>query len=90
MTDTTPDSARTRRDATPLRLARRALVLLVGIPIALLGMIGLIAPGVPGIPLMIAGLAVLAIEFDWAQRRVEGLRATARRMLARERDPAGR
>ncbi len=89
MTDATPNSARPRRDPTPLRLARRALVLLVGLPIALIGIVGLIAPGVPGIPLMIAGLAVLAIEFDWAQRRVERLRATATRVLSRGRNTAG-
>lgn len=38
----------------------------VGTTLVLLGLIFLVLPG-PGIPLIIAGLAILATEFAWAE-----------------------
>ena len=38
----------------------------VGVTLTLLGIIFLVLPG-PGIPLIIAGLAILATEFTWAE-----------------------
>ncbi len=38
----------------------------VGVTLLVLGIVFLILPG-PGIPLIIAGLAILATEFTWAE-----------------------
>ncbi len=38
----------------------------VGLTLLILGLIFLVLPG-PGIPLIIAGLAILATEFAWAE-----------------------
>lgn len=45
---------------------RWVAVSLVGGSLLILGLIFLILPG-PGIPLIIAGLAILASEFTWAE-----------------------
>lgn len=74
-----------RPAAAAWRWIRRILVLLVGVPLVLLGLLLLVAPG-PGTPVLIAGLAVLAIEFQWARRRMHSLRTMARRLLKREED----
>lgn len=47
----------------PLRWVVAAFV---GTSLVLAGLIGLVFPVIPGIPLLIAGLAVLASEFAWA------------------------
>jgi uncharacterized membrane protein YbaN (DUF454 family) len=39
----------------------------VGGTLVLLGLTGLVIPVIPGIPLLIAGLAILATEFTWAE-----------------------
>ena len=39
----------------------------VGGTLVLLGLTGLVLPVIPGIPLLIAGLAILATEFTWAE-----------------------
>jgi uncharacterized protein YqgC (DUF456 family) len=38
----------------------------VGSSLVFVGLLGLVFPVIPGIPLLIAGLAVLASEFAWA------------------------
>lgn len=47
----------------PLRWVVAAVA---GTALVLAGLIGLIFPVIPGIPLLIAGMAVLASEFAWA------------------------
>jgi uncharacterized protein YqgC (DUF456 family) len=39
----------------------------VGGTLVLVGLTGLILPVIPGIPMMIAGFAILASEFTWAE-----------------------
>ncbi len=39
----------------------------VGGSLVLIGLTGLVLPVIPGIPLMIAGFALLASEFAWAE-----------------------
>ena len=83
MTDATPDQAAEMAARSGLwRLLRRVLVLVVGVPVALLGVALLVAPG-PGTPILLAGLAILATEFRWAQRQMDRLRTAARRLLGR-------
>lgn len=52
-----------RRLPHPLRWL---VVATVGATLVVLGIIFLVLPG-PGIPLIIAGLAILATEFTWAE-----------------------
>lgn len=39
----------------------------VGGTLVVLGLSGLVLPVIPGIPLLVAGLAMLATEFAWAE-----------------------
>lgn len=48
------------------RLARQIVTAVIGGTLLLGGIVMLVTPG-PGIALMLAGLAVLAIEFAWAR-----------------------
>lgn len=48
------------------RVSRKAIVGLLGVTILIFGAVLLVLPG-PGLLVIIAGLAVLATEFAWAQ-----------------------
>ena len=48
----------------------RVPVALVGFAAMLLGVVLLVLPG-PGLPLIVVGLAILALEFAWAERTLE-------------------
>jgi len=87
MSDVPAPPAAERPAAIAWRWIRRILVLLVGVPLVLVGLLLLVAPG-PGTPVLLAGLAVLAIEFPWAQRRMQALRTMARKVFRREEDTA--
>ncbi len=49
------------------RSGKRVAVTVAGFVVLLLGVIMLVTPG-PGIPTIIAGLAILATEYVWAER----------------------
>jgi uncharacterized protein (TIGR02611 family) len=59
----------------------RVVVLVVGLVLVAAGLVMLVIPG-PGIAAILAGLALLATEFDWARR----LLAHARRRFNAARD----
>ena len=63
-------------------LGRRAGVLLLGVSVVSIGIAMLVLPG-PGILVIPAGLGILALEFEWAQRWLARIRRRAG--LARER-----
>jgi len=65
-----------------LLTGRRALVLLAGAALGLLGFVLLFLPG-PGLPVLFCGLTVLATEFAWAERLLGRLRARVRRLATR-------
>lgn len=69
-----------------MSLSRKLGVLLVGLPLVVVGIILLPLPG-PGSLVIFAGLAVLAIEFAWAERwsrRIrDGVRAVWERITGR-------
>jgi uncharacterized protein (TIGR02611 family) len=48
----------------------RAAVVLAGFVVVLVGVAMLVLPG-PGLPVIAAGLAILALEFVWAERVLE-------------------
>ena len=57
-----------------LRHIRKVVLFVVGSTVALLGLI-LVATPVPGTPVALAGLAILAVEFEWARRWLARTRA---------------
>ncbi|UYM06682.1 PGPGW domain-containing protein [Solicola gregarius] len=58
------------------RFARKILFAALGVLLLLVGIAGLVLPG-PGLLIMFAGVAVLALEFEWAARRVDFIRDKA-------------
>lgn len=59
-----------------LRNGKRIAITIVGIVLVLGGLVLMVLPG-PGIVLLIAGLAVLATEYVWAQRMLNFARHKA-------------
>ena len=58
------------------RSTKRAVVLVVGVALLVLGFIMMVAPG-PGILFLVAGLALLATEFAWAEHLLTKARKQA-------------
>jgi uncharacterized protein (TIGR02611 family) len=67
-----------------LRLARKIAVALVGGLVVLVGMVMIVLPG-PAVVVIPFGVAILATEFEWAQRLLLQLRALGTRVLDRVR-----
>lgn len=66
--------------------ARRTGVLLLGVLLCVAGAALLVLPG-PGLLVLVAGLAVLSIEFAWARRLLLRARAELRRRAGRSGEP---
>lgn len=60
-----------------LRNGKRIAISIVGGLLLLAGLVMMITPG-PGIVFILAGLAVLASEYAWAQRALERTKAKAK------------
>lgn len=60
------------------RNSRRAAISVVGAALVLVGLALLVLPG-PGLLVIIAGLAVLATEYAWAQKTLEKTKEKAKR-----------
>jgi uncharacterized protein (TIGR02611 family) len=58
------------------RNAKRIVVGVIGTAVIIAGLFMLVLPG-PGILTVVAGLAILASEFDWAERWMHRLRDRA-------------
>jgi uncharacterized protein (TIGR02611 family) len=58
------------------RSSRRAAVFVVGVALLVVGLIMFVTPG-PGIVLVVAGLAVLATEFAWAEHLLDNAKVKA-------------
>ncbi|MCC7257250.1 MAG: PGPGW domain-containing protein [Gammaproteobacteria bacterium] len=57
------------------RLARRIVIALLGGTVILIGVIMLVTPG-PALIVIPTGLAILALEFAWARRWLQRLKAS--------------
>jgi uncharacterized protein (TIGR02611 family) len=68
-----------------VRSTRRLAVLVVGAAVTVAGLVMLVTPG-PGLVVIIAGLAILATEFTWAEILLE----RAKRQALRAKDAAVR
>jgi len=73
------------------RLARQIVVGVIGGTVVLVGVVMLVTPG-PALVVIPLGLAILAIEFAWARRWLNKLKASLTReqlngLLGRAREP---
>ena len=48
---------------------RKVLAVVIGFPLLLIGLVMIPLPG-PGLPIVVAGLFVLSLEFEWARRHL--------------------
>ena len=60
------------------RSTKRIVVFVVGVALVLLGIALIPLPGPFSIPLMIAGLAVLATEYVWAEKMLDTVKERAK------------
>jgi uncharacterized protein (TIGR02611 family) len=60
-----------------LRIAKRALVAVLGFSVVAIGIVMILTPG-PAILVIPTGLAILAVEFAWARRWLRRVKAFAR------------
>jgi uncharacterized membrane protein len=63
---------------------RRVFVILGGFPLIIVGILLLVLPG-PGIPVIILGLFILSLEFEWASRYLQKAKDTQRKALEKAR-----
>jgi uncharacterized protein (TIGR02611 family) len=63
---------------------RKIIVALVGFPIVLLGIVLIPLPG-PGILVSLLGLLILSLEFDWAKRHSDRVKALLRDIIEKAR-----
>ncbi len=59
-----------------VRLARRAVILVIGGTVVLLGIVMVLTPG-PGLLVILGGLAILGTEFLWARRLMKNIKERA-------------
>jgi uncharacterized protein (TIGR02611 family) len=64
------------------RSSKRAAVFVVGVALLAIGFVMFVTPG-PGIVLVVAGLAVLATEFAWAEYLLDKAKEHASRAAAK-------
>ena len=62
-----------------LKQARRAIVIVIGFTVLVLGIVLIVLPG-PAVLVIPLGLAILATEFVWARRLLVRFRWKARRL----------
>lgn len=60
-------------------IAKRIILETLGWLLVLVGLAALVLPG-PGLLALFAGIALLATQYEWAERRVEPLKETAMRV----------
>ena len=58
---------------SPLKQAKKLIVLVMGVTVILLGMAMLLLPG-PGLVTVLAGLGILGTEFLWARRLLKKIK----------------
>jgi len=63
-------------------VVRRVVVAIVGGVLLLVGIALLVLPG-PGVVVILAGIAVLSLEFEWAERLVTRIRAVIASVTSR-------
>jgi uncharacterized protein (TIGR02611 family) len=59
------------------KMLRRLTITVVGLLVLLLGAVMIVAPG-PGFLVIALGLLILSVEYEWARRRLDTVKARAR------------
>jgi uncharacterized protein (TIGR02611 family) len=72
-----------------MRLFRKIIVLITGVPLVILGIILIPLPG-PGILVSFLGLFVLALEFEWAAKHRDRLKGELKKITDKARDRANK
>ena len=67
-------------EAMFFKTARRVVIAVVGSTVVLIGIAMSVLPG-PGIVVILAGLAILGIEFAWAARLLKRMKRQAQKMF---------
>ncbi len=73
-------------ESNPTHVAKRVVIAVFGGAVLVAGLLMLVLPG-PGVVAIIAGLAILATEFSWAERRLSDARAKSANAVAALRRP---
>ena len=81
-----PISKNWKRLPHPLRWFASAVI---GLTLVILGLIFMVLPG-PGIPLVIAGLALLATEFTWAEILLNKTKSRWQQVVDKTKDKFGK
>lgn len=68
-----------------LRHAQRVVVAVVGATVVLVGVAMIVLPG-PATLVIPLGLGILALEFAWAERLLQGVKKQGDRLLRRDRE----
>jgi uncharacterized protein (TIGR02611 family) len=63
------------------RYLRKLIILVVGLPILIVGIIFIPLPG-PGVLISLAGLLILSLEFTWPKKYVDTLMEKLRKIFA--------
>jgi uncharacterized protein (TIGR02611 family) len=63
-----------------VRVLRKSAVAIIGFSVVIIGVALLVLPG-PGILVILAGLAILAAEFEWAGRHLERARTIHKKVI---------
>jgi uncharacterized protein (TIGR02611 family) len=70
-----------------VKILRKIIVLLIGVPLIILGIILIPLPG-PGTLVSFLGLFVLALEFEWAAKHRDRLRHEVKKTIQKAHDRA--
>ncbi len=76
-------------NGSPLKLAWKVCILIVGSAVTLVGIALLVLPG-PAFIVIPAGLAILALEFSWARRWLAQLKEYIKIAAAKAKQKMGR
>jgi tellurite resistance protein TerC len=74
-------------NVSTLRVAKRIVVAIIGGTVTLIGIALIVLPG-PAIIVIPIGLSILATEFLWAKRWLNGIRQMADRLRTKKTPPA--
>lgn len=65
------------------RIVRKTLVALIGFPVVALGLLLIPLPG-PGLLVVFIGFLILSLEFEWAEKHLEGVRKKLKEFINRK------
>lgn len=66
------------------RQLRRVIVSVIGFTLIVLGLLLIVLPGPFTIPFLVLGLAILALEFAWADRMLDQVKAQGKKVDPRK------